>query len=66
MKKEEQDRHEEDVACCAAICWKARGVVPDCPVDDGTEDGDWDLGDDHGGAEGEPIVDPAGMLAGFP
>jgi hypothetical protein len=65
-EEEEEHRHEEDVACGAGVRGEADGVVPEKPVDEARDDGHGDLADDVGGAEGEPAVDTAGVLAGLP
>lgn len=66
LEEEEQQRHDEDITRGAAVSGQACGEVPQEPVDDGAEARDGDLGDDAGGAEGDPVVDPRGVLAALP
>ena len=66
MEEEEQQRHEEHVASRGGVGREAGGQVPQDPVDDGADDGAGDLGDQVGGAEGDPAVDTRWELASLP
>ncbi|KAF5122339.1 hypothetical protein E5D57_012816 [Metarhizium anisopliae] len=66
LEQEEEHRHEEDVARGQGVGGQARGPVPQRPVDDAGDEGARDLGQHRGGAEGDPAVDAARVLAGLP
>lgn len=66
LEEEEEYRHQEDVAGCGGVAWETRRVVPEQPVDEATDDGEWDLGHNVGGAKGNPTVDSRRELSCLP
>ncbi len=66
LEEEEENRHQEGVACCGGVAREAGGVIPEQPVDQASDDGERDLGHHVGGAESHPAVNSRRELSCLP